>query len=94
VTYAGFSGESELLEELHKRGLAQPSVGPDLHAGDRKAQKVRLVAHKVFQPSPDDPLDFENTIEEAIRDLHKRSPIRIDLHHGLTPLTAVFASEL
>src|SRR5262249_31581819 len=34
TTYAGFEGESALLEELHKRGLAQPLVGPDLHAGD------------------------------------------------------------
>lgn len=34
VTYAGFSGESVLLEELHKRGLAQPLVGTDLYAGD------------------------------------------------------------
>jgi hypothetical protein len=34
VTYAGFSGESTLLEELRARGLKQPAVGPDLHAGD------------------------------------------------------------
>jgi hypothetical protein len=34
VTYAGFTGESVLLEELFKRGTAQPQVGPDLYAGD------------------------------------------------------------
>jgi hypothetical protein len=34
TTYAGFSGESTLLEELHKRGMAQPLVGDDLHGGD------------------------------------------------------------
>jgi phage terminase large subunit-like protein len=34
VSYAGFSGESVLLEELHKRGMALPEVGPSLHAGD------------------------------------------------------------
>jgi phage terminase large subunit-like protein len=34
VTYAGFEGESTLLESLHKRGLKQPQVGTDLHAGD------------------------------------------------------------
>jgi phage terminase large subunit-like protein len=34
TTYAGFEGESVLLEELHKRGLAQPQVGTDLHTGD------------------------------------------------------------
>ena len=33
VTYAGFAGESALLEDLYKRGMAQPEVGPDLHAG-------------------------------------------------------------
>jgi hypothetical protein len=33
TTYAGYSGESELLEELYKRGLAQPQIGKDLYAG-------------------------------------------------------------
>jgi phage terminase large subunit-like protein len=33
TTYAGFEGESVLLEELYRRGLAQPLVGKDLHAG-------------------------------------------------------------
>ena len=27
TTYAGFSGESQLLEELYRRGMAQPQVG-------------------------------------------------------------------
>src|SRR5262249_23462860 len=34
TTYAGFEGESALLEELYKRGLQQPLVGKDLYAGD------------------------------------------------------------
>jgi hypothetical protein len=34
VTYAGFEGESTLLEELHKRGLRQPLIAPSLYAGD------------------------------------------------------------
>jgi phage terminase large subunit-like protein len=34
TTYAGFEGESVLLEELYKRGLQQPTVGTDLYAGD------------------------------------------------------------
>ena len=34
VTYAGFSGEGELLEELYARGIKQPEVAPNLHAGD------------------------------------------------------------
>lgn len=34
-SYAGFSGESVLLEDLHKRGMALPDeVGPSLRAGD------------------------------------------------------------
>src|SRR5690242_2770686 len=32
VTYAGFSGESELLERLWKRGMKGREVAPDLHA--------------------------------------------------------------
>jgi hypothetical protein len=34
TTYAGFSGESELLEKLYARGMAQPEIGTDLRAGD------------------------------------------------------------
>ena len=34
VTYAGFEGESDLLCELYKRGMQQPEIAPDLHAGD------------------------------------------------------------
>ena len=34
VSYAGFSGESVLLENLYKRGMALPEVGPSLRAGD------------------------------------------------------------
>jgi Phage Terminase len=34
-SYAGFSGESELLEELYHRGMALPEIGPELRAGDR-----------------------------------------------------------
>jgi phage terminase large subunit-like protein len=169
TTYAGFEGESELLEELHKRGLSQPHLGPDLHAGDgllffwthdpvapwqteawlaemrrslranaylrlienrfvstespfvemkwfdacvdpavkmqvsnpqlpiyvgidastkhdstavvavtwdRAANQCRLIWHRIFQPSPDNPLDFEATIEATILDLRQRFIIR------------------
>jgi phage terminase large subunit-like protein len=169
VTYAGFSGESELLEELYKKGMAQQQIGEDLYAGnglllywthkpvapwqspewleqmrqqhrpnaylrqienrwvtsessfvelewwdkcvspaitpiiadkdihiwvgvdasvkrdstavvavtwDKELKKVRLVCHRIFQPSPDEPLDFENTIEATIRDLRKRFILR------------------
>ncbi len=33
VTYAGYVGESQLLEELYKRGLQQPQIGNDLYGG-------------------------------------------------------------
>jgi phage terminase large subunit-like protein len=169
TTYAGFENESQLLEELHKRGRALPLIGRDLHAGDgllmfwshepvapwqderwlaemrrslrpnqylrmienrwvssessfinmsawdrcvdpglsavpvnkallvyvgvdastkydssaivactwdRKAQQVRLIFHRVFQPSPDDPLDFESTIEQTLLDLRGRFQLK------------------
>lgn len=169
VTYAGFSGESDLLESLHRRGLAGDEIAPDLHRSDRmlcywtnscpapwqdqrwldqmreqlrpnaylrlienrwvtsestfidpawwdacvnwgwspvprdpslpvwagvdasvkhdstaivacsydqQLKKVRLVWHRVFQPSPNDPLDFESTIERALLDLHGRFRLR------------------
>jgi hypothetical protein len=160
TTYAGFSGESVLLEELYKSGIAQPQIGPDLYSGEGQltfwthspvapwqtpswyaqmrrslrpnqfarmienrwvtsqssfidmvawgacvdpglkplsadknlpiyvavdaslkrdstaivavstdGERVRLVTHRVFQPSPDAPLDFEATIEATIVDL-------------------------
>lgn len=34
TTYAGFSGESTLLESLHKRGVAGDLIGPDLYRGE------------------------------------------------------------
>jgi phage terminase large subunit-like protein len=168
VTYAGFSGESVLLEELHKRGMAQPEVAPSLHAGDgillawhhepiapwqteawlaemRRSlrpnqflrmienrfvtsessfvdiekwnacvdpnatpifadknlpifigvdasvkhdstaivavtpldrQRVRLVTHRIFQPTPDAPLDFEAAIEATLIELCERFAVR------------------
>jgi hypothetical protein len=165
VSYAGFLGESELLESVYKRGLAGEELGPalyaagsllmfwtheftapwqseawreemreasrphaylrqienrwvtsespfidmehwdactDLEAGplltepwrevfigvdasvkrdstavvavswDGDAQKVRLIAHRIFQPSPSEPLDFEGTIEATLRDMAAR----------------------
>jgi phage terminase large subunit-like protein len=169
TTYAGFEGESTLLEDLYKRGLKQPQVAADLHAGDgllmywthepqapwqtegwlaemrrslrpnqylrmienrfvtsesgfvemsawdrcvnpalgsvvsnpllpvwigvdasvkhdstaivavtfdSRAQQVRLCFHRVFQPTPDEPLDFEATIEATLLDLAQRFQVR------------------
>jgi len=41
-------------------------------AWDAAAKKVRLVAHRIFQPSPDDPLDFESTVEATVLELMRR----------------------
>lgn len=38
--------------------------------------KVRLVWHRIFQPSPKDPLDFEATIEASLLDLRRRFYVR------------------
>ena len=169
VSYAGFTGESLLLEDLYKRGMALPEVGPNLHAGDgmvfawhtgpiapwqttewveemrrtmrpsafarqmlnefvtsesqfvpltdwdactrpelgpvppnrqlpiwvgvdasvkrdstalvaitfdKKTHVARLVAHRVFTPTPGDPIDFEATVEATLRDWHKRYRLR------------------
>ena len=169
VTYAGFEGESELLEGLYKRGTARQQIAPDLYAAggllmywsnkfsapwqteawreqmreqlrpnaylrlienqwvstesdflpiewwdrcidsevrpvlgdrrlpvwvgvdasvkrdstaivvcsyDRASKRVRLVLHKVFQPSPQEPLDFEHSIEDTIISLSRCFQLR------------------
>ncbi len=43
---------------------------------DTQAQLVRLVFHRVFHPTPDDPLDFEQTIEATLLELSKRFQVR------------------
>src|SRR5262245_42773328 len=45
-------------------------------AYDRDANRVRLVWHRVFQPSPDAPLDFERTIERTVLELKQRFRLR------------------
>ncbi len=43
---------------------------------DQAAEKVRLVWHRTFQPSSEDPLDFEATIEKTLLDLRRRFWLR------------------
>jgi phage terminase large subunit-like protein len=43
---------------------------------DKKTQQVRLVWHRIFQPSPEQPLDFEQTIERTLHELNKRFLVR------------------
>jgi hypothetical protein len=173
VTHAGFEGESALLQELQQRGLTQPLVGTDLHAGDgllmfwshspvapwqdakwlaemrrslrpnqylrmvenrfvgtessfiemegwdacvnvaarpvvsdhtlpvwigvdasvkrdtsalcavtwdRELQRVRLVNHKIIQPSAATPINFEAVIEGTLLDWHRRYSIQAVLY--------------
>ena len=47
VTYAGFAGESALLEELYKRGMQQPLIDEDLRAGDGM---LMFWSHKPIAP--------------------------------------------
>jgi hypothetical protein len=51
VTYAGYAGESVLLEELYRRGLQQPLIGDDLYAGDGL---LMFWSHKPVAPWQDD----------------------------------------
>ena len=169
TSHAGFTGESVLLEDICKRGMALPEVGPSLRAGDgmlfawhtkpvapwqtpewveemrrtmrpsaftrqmlnepvssestfvdmsawdacvqpaltpvrhdkqlfvwagvdasvkrdatalvactydKKAKCVRLVRHKVFTPTPGDPINFEATVEATLLDWKKRYRLR------------------
>src|SRR5262249_28256369 len=43
---------------------------------DRRARCARLVYHRIFQPSPDQPIDFEATIETTLLDLKQRFAVR------------------
>jgi phage terminase large subunit-like protein len=43
---------------------------------DKKTQVVRLVQHRVFTPTPGDPIDFEGTIEATLLDWRKRYIMR------------------
>ena len=45
-------------------------------AYDSGLKKVQLVWHRTFQPSPDDPLDFEDTVEKTLLDLRGRFAVR------------------
>jgi hypothetical protein len=38
--------------------------------------KVRVMWHRIFQPSPEDPLDFEATIEKTLLELRRRFYVR------------------
>jgi phage terminase large subunit-like protein len=43
---------------------------------DQTSKKVRVAWHRIFQPSPNDPLDFEATIERTLLELRRRFDVR------------------
>ena len=43
---------------------------------DKAAGKTRLVCHRIFQPSPKEPLDFEATVESTVCELCQRFAVR------------------
>jgi hypothetical protein len=43
---------------------------------DDETNRVRLVWHRIFQPSPKDPLDFEATIEKTLIDSRDRFDVK------------------
>ncbi len=43
---------------------------------DAAAQRVRLVWHRIFRPTPAEPLDFGATIERTVRELGRRFRLR------------------
>jgi phage terminase large subunit-like protein len=43
---------------------------------DRSTQMVQLCTHRIFQPSPEQPLDFELTIEAYLLDLKRSFQVR------------------
>ncbi len=45
-------------------------------AFDGDQQKVRIVWHRIFQPSPAEPLDFEESIERTLHELREQFRIR------------------
>jgi len=43
---------------------------------DAEKKRARLIWHRVFQPSPKEPLDFEATIETSLLELRERFQVR------------------
>ncbi len=43
---------------------------------DDTAKKARVVWHRIFQPSPSDPLDFESTVERTLLEIRGRFSVR------------------
>jgi phage terminase large subunit-like protein len=57
-------------------GFKHDATGIAVLSHDRKTNLVRLCTHYIFQPSPDQPLNFEQTLEQTLLDLNKRYQLR------------------
>jgi phage terminase large subunit-like protein len=62
---------------------------------DAEAGKVRLVWHRIWQPSVAEPLDFEATVGTALRDLRRRFNVRAVLYdpYQLVALAQTLTAE-
>jgi hypothetical protein len=69
VSHAGFASESTVVEELHKRGLALPEIGTNLHAGDGM-----LMA---WHTMPISPLQSESWLAEMRQQLRPNQYLRM-----------------
>jgi phage terminase large subunit-like protein len=85
VTYAGFSGESVLLEALYKRGMAQPEVGPSLRAGDGI---LMFWSHEPVAPWQD-----QKWISQMRRDLRPNQYLRMIENRWVTSEAAFISME-
>jgi phage terminase large subunit-like protein len=80
TTYAGFEGESQLLEGLYKRGLQQPVIGNDLYAGDGL---LMFWSHEPIAPWQD-----EGWLAEMRRSLRPNAFIRMIENRFVTSETS------
>ena len=75
TTYAGFEGESKLLEDLYKRGLEQPQIGTDLVRRRRPADVLDARPGRAVADAGVDRADARSTPAARLRP-DDREPLR------------------
>jgi hypothetical protein len=61
---------------------------------DEAGEKLILVSHRIWKPTPTEPLDLENTVEQDLRDLHDQCEVveyladPYQFHRSITTLQA------
>ncbi len=64
-------------DDVYVGGDAAPKNEASAGVGVRRdGDKLVLAVHRIWRPSPNEPLDFEQTIEQFLRDLHERYRVR------------------